>query len=178
LRWSADLSGAAGDSPVEGRRRRLRSPLVMPEGVEAGLLGALTVAAVFLVRDLWIGEPPLHTPSLLGTLLMSGGLAARTQGPVTGAAALYHTFHFLAWVALGFAGSALMAHAERTRARWVPPLAAILALVPLAVLDVYVRLARLERMHLWLGGLAGIVAMGAFLAWRHPGALRREAGEI
>jgi hypothetical protein len=93
-------------------------------------------------------------------------------------AALYHGFHFLAWIALGFAGSALMAWAERTRTRWLPPLAALLALVPLAVLDVFVRTSELERMHLWLGGLAGIVAMGAFLAWRHPAAVRSEAGAV
>ena len=164
------------ESPFEARRGRLRSPLVLPEGVEAGLIGGLTVAAVFFVRDVWIGEP-LHTPTLLGTLLMSGAAAVRAQGPVFGVAALYHIFHFGAWVALGFAGSALMARAERTRTRWLPPLAGLLALVPLAVLDVFVRTAQLERMHLWLGGLAGIVAMGAFLAWRHPGAVRSEAGE-
>ena len=84
---------------------------------------------------------------------------------------------FLAWVALGFAGSGLMVYAERTRTRWLPPLAGLLALVPLVLLDIYVRNAQLERLHLWLGGLTGILAMGAFLAWRHPGAVRREAGE-
>jgi len=164
------------ESPFEGRRGRLRSPLALPEGVEAGLVAALSVAAVFFVRDVWIGEP-LRTPSLLGTLLMSGATAARTQEPVAGAAALYNVFHFVAWTALGFAGSALMAHAERTRTHWLPPVAALLVLVPLGVLDVLVRSAQLERMHLWLGGLTGIVAMGAFLAWRHPGALRSSAGE-
>ena len=164
------------ESPVEARRGRLRSPLVLPEGVEAGLIGGLTVAAVFLVRDAWIAQP-MHTPTVLGALLLSGPVAALSPDPVSGAAAAYHAFHFLAWIALGFAGSALMAHAERTRTRWLPPLAALLALVPLAVLDVFVRTAQLERMHLWLGGLAGILAMGAFLAWRHPGAVRSEAGE-
>jgi hypothetical protein len=154
----------------------LRSPLVLPEGVEAGLIGGLAVAAVFFVHDAWVAQP-MHTPALLGTLLLSGAAAARSQGPASGAAAAYHTLHFLAWVALGFAGSALMGYAERTRTRWLPPLAALIAVVPLAVLDVFVRTAQLERMHLWLGGLAGILAMGAFLAWRHPGAVRSEAGE-
>jgi len=164
------------ESPVEAGRGRLRSPLVLPEGVEAGLIGGLAVAAVFFVHDAWVAQP-MHTPALLGTLLLSGASAARSQGPASGAAAAYHTFHFLAWVALGFAGSSLMGYAERTRTRWLPPLAALIAVVPLAVLDVFVRTAQLERMHLWLGGLAGILAMGAFLAWRHPGAVRSEAGE-
>lgn len=163
-------------SPVETRHGRLRSPLALPEGLEAGLIGGLAVAAVFFVRDVWIGDP-LHTPSVLGTLLVAGADAVRAQPPIAGAAALYHAFHFLAWVTLGFAGSALMAYAERTGTRWLPPLAALLAVVPLAVLDVYVRTAQLERMHLWLGGLVGLFAMGAFLAWRYPGAVRSQAGE-
>jgi hypothetical protein len=154
----------------------LRAPLALPEGVEAGLIGGLAVAAVFFARDAWIGEL-LHTPSMLGALLVSGAAAVSEQAPIAGAAALYHAFHFGAWVALGFAGSALMAHAERARIRWLPPLAVLLALVPLAVLDVFVRNAQLERTHLWLGGLVGILAMGGFLAWRHPGAVRSEAAE-
>lgn len=164
------------NSPADDRRGRLRPALVLPEGVEAGLIGAVTVAAVFYVRDVWAGEP-LRTPAVLGTLLVAGATAARNAAPITGAAALYHIFHFLAWTVLGFAGSALMAHAERTRAHWLPPFLALLALVPLGVLDVFVRDAQLERLHLWLGGLTGIVAMGAFLAWRHPGALRSAGSE-
>ena len=167
---SVRSEGGRVQTPFEGRRGRFRSPLVLPEGVEAGLVGAVSVAAVFFVRDVWIGEP-LHTPALLGTLLVAGPDAARAQPPVAGAAVFYHAFHFLAWTALGFAGSALMSHAERTRAHWLPAVAAVLALVPLGILDVFVRSVQIERLHLWLGGLTGIVAMGAFLAWRHPGAL-------
>jgi hypothetical protein len=162
------------EPPVSVGRRRLRSPLVLPEGVEAGLVGGLAVAAVFFVRDLWLGSM-MRTPTLLGTLLVAGVDAARSGAPVAGAAALYHTFHFLAWTALGFAGSALMTWAERTQTRWVPPLAVLLAIVPLGVLDIFVRTAQIERLHLWAGGLVGIAAMGAFLAWRHPGAVSRTA---
>jgi hypothetical protein len=158
------------ESPVESGRRRLRSPLVLPEGIEAGLVGALGVAGVYFARDLWMGDP-VHTPALLGTLLLSGAEAARSQSLAAGAAPLYHTLHFLAWIALGFAGSALMGYAERARVRWLPAVAAIAALVPLGVLDVLVRNAQIERLHLWVGGLVGIAAMGGFLVWRHPGAV-------
>jgi hypothetical protein len=115
----------------------------------------------------------MHTPSLLGTLLLAGAEAARSQPPLGGAAAVYNTVHLVAWTALGFAGSAVMAYAERARVLWLPPLAALLAVVPLGVLDVFVRTAQIERLHLWAGGLVGIAAMGAYLAWRHPGALGR-----
>ncbi len=164
-------------SPLEGRPGRLRAPLVLPEGIEAGLVGAVAVAAVFLVRDVWLGDP-LRTPAVLGTLLLEGATAVRTQGPVAGAAVVYHAFHFLAWTALGFVGAALMARVERTRARWLLPIAGLLALVPLFAFDAYATTAHLERLHLWVGGLTGIVAMGAFLAWRHPDALRRGPVEV
>jgi hypothetical protein len=147
---------------------------VLPEGIEAGLVGALAVALVFLLWDLSQGEA-MRTPSRLGSLLVLGSDALRAHDPVEGAAALYHAVHVAAWVALGFAGSALMGYAERRRSRWLPPLGALLAIAPLAALDAWVRSAQLEHLHLWVGGLVGILAMGAFLAWRHPGAVRRNA---
>jgi len=159
------------EPPEEVWRETPRAPLVLPEGIEAGLIGGLAVAGVFLARDAWIGDP-MHTPSMLGALLVAGREAARTAAPAAGSAALYHAVHFFAWIALGFAASGLMSRAERTGARWLPPLATVVAILPLAALDVWVQHAGTGRLHLWLGGLAGIAAMGAFLAWRHPGAVR------
>ena len=164
------------EPPEEAWHEVPRSPLVLPEGIEAGLIGGLAVAGVFLARDVWIGDPML-TPSLLGALLVSGGDATRAAVPAAGSAALYNAVHFFAWVALGFAASGLMSRAERTGARWLPPLAAVVAILPLAALDVLVRSAGPDRLHLWVGGLAGIAAMGAFLAWRHPGAVRAPSAD-
>jgi hypothetical protein len=159
------------EPPEESWRETPRSPLVLPEGIEAGLVGGLAVAGVFLVRDAWLGDP-MRTPALLGTLLVGGAEAARTAAPAAGSAALYHAVHFFAWIALGFAASAVMRRAERGGARWLPALAVLVALLPLAALDLWVASAGIDRLHLWAGGLAGIAAMGVFLAWRHPGALR------
>lgn len=159
------------EPPEEAWRERPRSPLVLPEGIEAGLIGGLAVAAVVLARDLWIGDP-MRTPGVLGALLIGGADAARSGPLKAGSAAFYHAIHFFAWIAVGFAASDLIRRAERTGARWVPPLAAALAVLALGALDLWVQRAGIERLHLWVGGLAGLATMGAFLVWRHPGAVR------
>ena len=92
-------------------RQRIRARLILPEGMEAGLIAALAVIAVFLGRDMWIGEP-IHTPSVLGTMLVNGLDAARTTRSAPGAAALYNIVHFGAWVALGTGFAFLMRRAE------------------------------------------------------------------
>ena len=159
------------EPPEEAWSETPRAPLVLPEGIEAGLIGGLAVAGVVLAHDAWLGDP-MRTPALLGALLVGGAGAARVAEPAAGSAALYHAVHFFAWVALGFAASGIFRRAERSGARWLPPLAALLAVLALAGLDAQVARAGIERLHLWVGGLAGIASMGAFLAWRHPGALR------
>ena len=50
-----------------------------------------------------------------------------------------------------------------------------LALLFLVALDTWVRETGLTRPHLWLGGVSGLVVMGGFLFWRHPGAIRKPA---
>jgi hypothetical protein len=153
-------------------RDRIRSQLVLPEGMEAGFAGALVVVGVFLVRDVSIGEP-LHTPSVLGALLTGGLEAARDTRSDPGAAALYNAVHFFLWIALGFVGSFLMERAERDpRMRWLPYGAAGAAILAMLALDLVVRDTPLTRPHLWIGGISGLAAMGAYLLWRHPDALR------
>jgi hypothetical protein len=40
-------------------------------------------------------------------------------------------------------------------------------------LDVAVSETGLVRLHLWLGGLAGALAVAIFMGWRHPHAMAR-----
>ena len=165
------MSGAPGPSRHPGRER-LRPPLVLPEWIVAGLFGGLAVALVFAARDWWIGQPS-HTSAVLGVLLFHGVEAARVTTSAPGFALVYHAIHFAVWIAVGLAGAQVMRSAEADARLWFLPLAALaLALVFLAALDTWVRETGLTRPHLWLGGVAGLVVVGGFLFWRHPGAIR------
>jgi hypothetical protein len=148
--------------------RPIRSSLVLPEGLEAGLLGGLAVALVFFARDLASGEP-IYTPSVLGTLVLRGVEAAREVRSAPGEAAAYHTLHFAVWVVLGFLASGLAGRAEGSPSLrglvWACFAGALLVLVGL---DFWVAETGIGRQHLWTGGLAGLASMAGFLVWRHP----------
>lgn len=153
-------------------RERLRSRLVLPEWLEAGLIGALTVAAVFFLRDLWQGEP-LRTPALLGVMLLEAVGSSHASDAPRGAAVVYHLVHFAIWIALGLGATRLVRRAEdRSGLRWLPAAGLGLALVGLVAAELALPQTPVPRPRLWLGGLAGLLAMGAFLTRRHPGALQ------
>lgn len=163
---------SADQGPPRGRGGR-RVTLVLPEWLEAGFLGGFAVAIVFAARDVSIGQP-FHTPSVLGTLLFDGLEAARRVHSAPGAAAAYNVVHFVFWIALALITAQLLRRAEDDRALWWLPMAALaVALVGLIGIDLLIGETALGAAHLWLGGVAGIAAMGGFLLWRHPGARPR-----
>ena len=70
------------------------------EGVATGVLGALAVAALFLVRDLTLGIP-LLTPSVLGQILLQGVTAPVTDRALFGPALAYTGLHFAVFIVFG-----------------------------------------------------------------------------
>lgn len=150
-----------------------RASLVLPEWVEAGLLGAFAVAIAYGVRDVAIGEP-LHTASVLGVWLLDGAETAGRTVSAPGAAALYHGLHFALWMALGLAASRLIRRAEDgSGARWIPMACGAALLAAAFALDAVAPATPLARLHLGWGSAVGLAAMGGFLVWRHPGAIGR-----
>jgi hypothetical protein len=85
---------------------------IVREGIVAGLIGAATVAAWFLVFDLF-QRTPLQTPAVLWQGLIRGaapiGAVPVVFGPVLG----YTIVHVLAFAAFGIVAAALVAGAER-----------------------------------------------------------------
>lgn len=109
---------------MTGQTESLRDPRVgtsmshvaqlYQEGVIAGILGAATIAAWFLILDTINGRP-LFTPSLIGTALFRGtqGLDAPGSLPISLDMVLVTTWlHFLVFTVVGGAASRLLGFAE------------------------------------------------------------------
>jgi hypothetical protein len=156
------------DTGVGPKLPRVRPTLALPEGVEAGLIGGITVALVYLLRDLSVGNA-LQTPGVLGTLLIEGAGTGVSNDPSAGAAAAFHCIHFAAWIVFGFLASAAVRRVEA--GLW--PLRMIWAGIAAAVVltlsfDSWASASGLPRTHLWAGALVGFGFMGAYLVWLHP----------
>jgi hypothetical protein len=88
---------------------------VYAEGLFAGVIGAATIAAWFLVLDSLRGQPFL-TPTVLGTALFRGGAGLESPAtlPVDFEMVLSFTWvHVLAFLLVGVAAARLIALAER-----------------------------------------------------------------
>jgi hypothetical protein len=173
------MAGPGNTAPPRDARE---SDLALPEGVEAGLVGAFAVVAVYLLHDLTTSSW-LYTPTVLGTLLYDGRdaagmVVADPTAAEPGVAAIYHVVHFVLWLAAGFTASALVGLAERRPAlRFIPVLAFFTLIAFFFALDGEVYATGIGRLHLWAGGLAGAIAIAGYLVWRHPGVLTSAPAE-
>jgi len=92
-----------------------RSSSIAADGIVAGVLGAVTVAAWFLILDSLAGRP-FYTPSVLGTALFrrGAGLDAPETLPVSlDMVGMFTWVHALVFVALGGAVSYIVSAVER-----------------------------------------------------------------
>jgi len=155
-------------SPIVPGNSGLQPKPMLPGGVEAGLVAGTAVAVALWMRDCSLGEP-LHTPSVLGTLLLEGVDAARAVRSEPGVAAAYNILHFGAWIFGGFIASIVVRRLARGEAGWLMPCLTFAAMIATYVaLDVWIAETALTRPRLWIGGLAGVVALAAYLGWRYP----------
>ena len=74
-------------------------------------------------------------------------------------------------------GISMMRQVEESASNWYRPwLAAGIVAAGCFTMSVRAAGAGLPSLHLWLGTLVGVAALGAFLGWRHPRAMRRIRG--
>ncbi|MGI9590037.1 MAG: hypothetical protein ACR2P8_01615 [Myxococcota bacterium] len=147
---------------------RVRPSLALPEGIEAGLIGGFSVALIYLIRDLSVGDP-LFTPGVLGTLLIEGAATGVSRDPSAGAAAAFHLIHFSAWMVLGLLATFGVRQVEA--GSWhvgTIGVGVAVAVVLTVSFDSWAAAAGLPNVHLWAGAMVGFGFMGCYLLWLHP----------
>jgi hypothetical protein len=70
------------------------------EGAVTGVLGGMAVAVWFLILDL-LKARPLHTPSVLGQVILFGNTSPVTDRIVTGGVIGYTLIHLAVFIAMG-----------------------------------------------------------------------------
>jgi len=149
---------------------------VVREGVIAGIIGGVIVAAWFLIYDVAIGQP-FRTPALLGAIIFNG--MTEPQGfAVTAALVLgYSVLHFFAFILFGIAASITMAASE------YEPLLALGTLVLFvwfelcfAAFVTFLAQSAVQAIGWWniIGGnVTALAAIIAFYEIRHPRVIPR-----
>lgn len=145
---------------------------VVREGLVAGVVGAIAVAAWFLVVDIAQGRP-LFTPAALGSALFVGATEIAMVEVNLWTVLGYSLFHFGAFAAVGLVASVIASEAENA-----PPmiLGAVLLFVVfealflglLAVVAEFL-LGPLAWWSIALGNLLAVCTMGFYLWKKHPG---------
>jgi hypothetical protein len=142
------------------------------DGFEAGAIGAVVVAAWFLLIDTIAGHP-FYTPSLLGNALTRGvEEALRTPEVAVGMVYAYTGIHFVLFILFGIAVASLVIQYERTPV--IGYLFVVLAVVfELGFLVFILAFAEplLQGIPWWgvlVGNALAMVAMAFYFRARHP----------
>jgi hypothetical protein len=138
------------------------------EATSAGLLGAATVAAWFLLLDFIAGRP-LHIASVLGQLLLLRDRTPELTQVHWGAAELYGFFHFLSFLAVGWLAVRLL-HMAIRQPVWLVGLLLLFVSLETIVFAVSFALfqgtgAEYLRVPVLIGNALAVLVMGTYL-WR------------
>jgi hypothetical protein len=152
---------------------------VISEGTDVGIIGALAIAAWFLILDTIAGHP-FQTPSLLGQVVLFGNRHPDTSHLVFGAILVYTVFHFVIFALFGMGLVALVHWAiGNPIVRYaLLPVFLVFEVMFYGVLEVFSEGTH-ELFPFWAVVSANTVAalcMGLYLWYRHP-ALRQSIKE-
>jgi hypothetical protein len=150
-----------------------RPTTIAADGVIAGVLGAVTVAAWFLALDSLAGRP-FYTPSVLGTALFRRGvgLDAPDALPISlEMVGMFTWVHALAFIALGGAASYLLAAVERRPSLGFGVLLFFVIFQACFTVAALIFAAQVLRAVGWIPILAANLlaasVMALYLGWRH-----------
>lgn len=150
------------------------------EGMDAGIIGGLTVAVWFLFLDLLAGRP-FMTPSVLGQIVLFGEGEPQLAPPVFGAILLYTVVHFILFGLLGMLVAKLV-HLAVESPFWRYGLLALFVVFEFSFYNVMFLLfaATREIFPFWsvlTANTLAAIAMGAFF-WRTHPALRSSLEQV
>lgn len=144
---------------------------ILREGIVAGILGGVILAIWFLIVDSIQGRP-LHTPSLLGSLVATGDPEAMGTHPDMGAVTTFTVIHFLLFGIFGIFAANLMHRVERHPWVILGVILLVVAVQAFAISFVTVFAELLAgTLRWWIvfsGNLLSIGAMAWYLWRRHP----------
>lgn len=168
LMWYLARSGAV---PSRSWSEALAEHKILREGLTAGVLGAVAVAAWFFVVDLGMGRM-LYTPGALGSALFMGIDAPEAVRVTAGTVLGYTGVHLAGFTAMGLIFAALVTRAEES-----PPLLMGMALLFVTFETLLLGLVAILAAWLlavvpwWSIALSNLVAAAAMVTylWRvHP----------
>jgi len=141
------------------------------EGLVTGLIGYLTVVAVFAILNLVSGDGLFHTAALLGSALFYGAREAGDLVTGPGPVIAYNGVHILISLLIGLGAAWLVFQAEKNRPLWYVVFFIFLAgfICSVAVMGIFAaEVSDLLSWPLILGAnLAAGVTAGGYLWWRH-----------
>jgi hypothetical protein len=145
------------------------------DGVLTGIVGAVVVSLLFLVLDFSQGRP-FFTPSLLGNVIFRGHLVAESSPPDPVMIFAYTGLHGVAFLLVGFLLAALFREFEQHPKLGLELLIVLLVFEGLLMgAEVTVFPTLVGELGAWAVAAANIVsliAMFAFLSYRHPNAIQ------
>lgn len=146
-------------------------PSLIREATDAGILGALAVAAWFFLLDVLEGQP-LRTPSVLGQVLLLGQATPVTDRVLFGAVMVYTPVHFGAFVVFAF-GVTKLVHLAIKETAFLFALMIVFVVFEAAFFMVtYVFFTETAGLFPWWSVLVAntlaAVAMGAYYWRAHP----------
>jgi hypothetical protein len=150
---------------------RARDHSTIREGTATGAIGALIVAAWYLIVDTAEGQP-LHTPNVLGRILFRVSLPPGVRQIMPNAVLGYTVIHFMIFTLMGMGLTLLVHMASRNIAlRMGVWIGLVVAFGLFAGLTHIVGMATGDRLSPWSvvsGSLLGVLGMGGYLWRRHP----------
>lgn len=158
-----------------------RTAGIIAEGLVAGVVAHVAIAAVLVLSDLVAGRHLFYTPALLGSALVAGGREGCRIVPAADNLLAYTSVHLISLTLLGLLAAWLVYGSEDRPMLWFGALMTFIVVAWHLTAAVVGVLGPVQQcVSLWpviLAGFGGALAMAAYLWRQHPGLSRALRGE-